>query len=416
MNPLDTLGTAIASLGSNKMRAGLTVLGIVIGVASVISLLSIGRGSQATITARIEALGTNLLFVRPGSTTARGVALGLGSPTTLTLEDAVALEDPTFAPSVLQTAAETTTNAQAVAGRENTFTRVLGVTSSYLEVRDYEVAEGRGVSPADVLNRMEVAVLGSRVAETLFPDRNPVGQTIRLNGRMFGVVGVLESKGGSGFGIEDDQIMVPLTTAHYRLNGSRTPQGDVTVSSITVQTVGEQSRADAEAEIETILRLRHRTTPEDGDDFTITSQQDTIETLEETTETFVLFLGAVAGISLLVGGIGIMNIMLVSVTERTREIGIRRAVGAKRRDILLQFVTEATVLSVGGGLAGVALGTALSQVLNGWTFVDQTFNTVISTDVAVFALVVSGMIGLFFGIYPAARAARLDPITALRHE
>ncbi|MCI0821313.1 MAG: ABC transporter permease, partial [Chloroflexi bacterium] len=349
MSPLTTLRTALSSIGANKLRAGLTLLGIVIGVAAVISLMSIGRGAQAAITERLEALGTNLLFVQPGAASQGNVFFGQGSASTLTLEDANALLDPVFAPSVAAVAPELRSNGQVVAGRENTFTQVIGVTPSYPAVRNVEIGSGDFISRGHVDNRSEVVVLGSGVSETLFGFRDPVGQTVRIDGRRFEVIGVLESQGGGAFGSFDDQVLVPITTAYYRLGAQRTPQGGVTVQTISVQVKSADSMDSAVREIGTVLRLRHRITGED--DFTINSQQETIEALEETTNTFVVFLGAIASISLLVGGIGIMNIMLVSVTERTREIGIRKAMGAKRKDIMLQFVTEATLLSLGGGLA-----------------------------------------------------------------
>jgi putative ABC transport system permease protein len=414
MSPLRTIRTAISSLGSNKLRAGLTLLGIVIGVTAVISLMAIGKGSQDAITSRIENLGTNLLFVRPGATSQEGVVGGLGSATTLTLEDGYALLNPLLAPSVAAVAPELSSFAQVVAGRENTSTQVVGVTPEYRFVRSYAVAFGHFISAGQVQNLSEVAVLGSRVSETLFGFRDPVGQTVRINGRRFTVVGVLESKGGTALGNADDQILVPITTAYYRLASQRTPQGGVSVQSINVQVLSGGVMDDAVQEIATVLRLRHRIT--DEDDFSITSQQETIEALEETTNTFVVLLGAIASISLLVGGIGIMNIMLVSVTERTREIGIRKAMGAKRRDILFQFVLEATLLSLGGGGVGVLLGLSLTKVLDGRSFGGQNFQTAFSGDIAVLALVVSAAIGLFFGIYPAMRASRLNPIEALRYE
>ncbi|MCH8847459.1 MAG: ABC transporter permease [Chloroflexi bacterium] len=414
MSPLTTLRTALSSIGANKLRAGLTLLGIVIGVAAVISLMSIGRGAQAAITERLEALGTNLLFVQPGAASQGNVFFGQGSASTLTLEDANALLDPVFAPSVAAVAPELRSNGQVVAGRENTFTQIIGVTPSYPSVRNVAVDSGEFITRGHVDNRSEVVVLGSSVSETLFGFRDPVGQTVRINGRRFEVIGVLESQGGGAFGSFDDQVLVPITTAYYRLGGQRTPQGGVTVQTISVQVKSADSMDSAVREIGTVLRLRHRITGED--DFTINSQQETIEALEETTDTFVVFLGAIASISLLVGGIGIMNIMLVSVTERTREIGIRKAMGAKRKDIMLQFVTEATLLSLGGGLAGVVVGLGLSRLLDGRSLGGQDFQTTFSGDIAVLALVVSGAIGLFFGIYPAMRAAALHPIDALRYE
>ena len=414
MTPLNILLTALSSLGSNKLRAGLTLLGIVIGVSAVISLMSIGKGAQEMITSRIESLGTNLLFVTPGSSSQGGIFGGQGSASTLTLDDAYALLDPVFAPSILAVAPALNSTGQVVAGRENTSTQIRGVTPEYQLVRSFPVGSGQFISAIHVQNRSEVAVLGSMISETLFGFRDPVGQRIRINGRQFTVIGVLQSKGGTGWSNQDNQVLVPITTAYYRLAARRTPQGSINVPNINVQVINGDHMDDAVQEIATVLRLRHRISGED--DFSIISQQETIEALEETTNTFVVFLGAIASISLLVGGIGIMNIMLVSVTERTREIGIRKAMGAKRRDILLQFISEATLLSLGGGGVGVLLGVVLSKLLDGQNLVGQTFQTVFSGDIALLALVVSAAIGLFFGIYPAMRAARLHPIEALRYE
>ena len=406
MNPLATLRVALASLAANKLRAALTLLGIIIGVSAVITLMAIGRGVQTSITASLQSLGTNLLFVQPSNSVPGGG---------LTLEDAYALEDPVFAPSVVAVAPELSNSGQAVAGRNNTSTQIVGVTPAYQTVRNFPIAAGRFITQGQLNNNSQVTVLGSGLAETLYGFRSPVGQTLRLNGKQFKVVGVLESKGGSFFGSFDDQALVPITTAYYRLGGERTPQGGVRVGNINVQ-VSEIEQVDsAVTEVATVLRLRHRITQED--DFIITSQQDTVETLEQTTDTFIMFLASIAGISLLVGGIGIMNIMLVSVTERTREIGIRKAMGAKRRDILLQFVAEATLLSLGGGAVGVMLGWALANLLNGSAILGgRPTPTAASPDIAILALAVSAGIGLFFGIYPAIRAASLHPIEALRHE
>ena len=415
MSPATTLRIALASLGANKLRAGLTLLGIVIGVAAVISLMSIGRGVQETITSRIQTLGTNLLFVRPGGVSQGGVSQGLGSAATLTLDDAYALVDPVFSPSVSAVAPELRTRGQVVAGRNNTSTQVVGVTPQYEFVRNFPVSSGEFISAGQLESNAQVAVLGAGVAETLFGFRDPVGQKVRINRRQFRVIGVLESKGSGFLGSLDDQVLVPITTAYYRLSSQRTAQGGINVDSINVKMPDVQSMDAALQEIVMVLRLRHRIT--EDDDFTVTSQQEAIEALEETTDTFVIFLGAIAGISLLVGGIGIMNIMLVSVTERTREIGIRKAMGAKRRDILLQFVSEATLLSLGGGGVGVLLGLLLTWALNGRTLLgNQPTQTAFSGDIAILALAVSAAIGLFFGIYPAVRAARLHPIDALRYE
>ena len=415
MTPLAIFATAASSIGMNKLRASLTLLGIVIGVAAVISLMAIGRGAQAAVTSSIESLGANLLFVRPGASTGfAGLVGSQGSASTLTFEDAYALVDSGMAPSIEAVAPELSSQGRIVAGRENTLTQVVGVTPEYEAVRNAPIATGQFISPAHLQSRSEVAVLGATTAETLFGLRDPMGQAIRINGRQFTVIGVLKSLGGAALGNQDDRVLVPLTTAYYRLSAQRTAQGEITVQNVNVQVKETADLDSAVQEIATILRLRHRLT--EDDDFAITSQVETIETLEATNETFVVFLGAIASISLLVGGIGIMNIMLVSVTERTREIGIRKAQGAKRRDILFQFVMEATLLSLGGGILGVALGIALSNVLDGRTLLGQSFTTVFNADVAVLALAVSAAIGLFFGIYPAIRAARLHPIEALRYE
>ncbi|MDA1349650.1 MAG: ABC transporter permease, partial [Chloroflexi bacterium] len=363
--------------------------------------------AQQAITSNIEALGTNLLFVRPEST-------ANGSVGTLTLEDAYALLDSVTAPSVSAVAPELNTSAQLVAGRENTFAQVLGVTPEYTSVRNQTVASGGFITGLHVQNASEVAVLGSQVAETLYGFRDPVGQNLKVNGRQFTVVGVLDSRGGSPLGNLDNQILVPVTTVYFRLASQRTVQGDITVQTVNVQVKDGEAMADAIQQIATTLRLRHRITGDD--DFTITSQEETIQTLEDTQETFVIFLGAIAGISLLVGGIGIMNIMMVSVTERTREIGIRKAMGAKWRDILYQFVSEATLLSFGGGIVGAIVGVTVSRALDGQTLGGQAFQTAVTGDITVLAVTVAAAIGLFFGIYPAARAANLHPIEALRYE
>ena len=413
MRPLDILRTAVWSLGSNKLRSGLTLLGIIIGVTAVIALMTIGRGVQQGITARIESQGANLLFVQPGSTTSGGLSGGQGSASSLTLEDALALVDPVFAPSVEAAAPQITTNAQVVAGRANTNTQVIGVTPEYSAVRNAVIETGRFISPADIQGNAQVVVLSASVSEDLFGLLSPVGQTVRINGRRFAIVGVLEDN-TVGFG-QSNQVLVPVTTAYYRLASQRTAQGGVSVQSINVQAASQEVMGNAELEVATILRLRHRITGDD--DFVISSQQGLIETLNETTTALVVFLGTVAGISLFVGGIGVMNIMLVSVTERTREIGIRKAIGAKRRDILFQFMTEAVILTMSGGLIGLVLGLSFGPLLNGRAVIgNRPMETGFSLDIAIIALVVSGAIGLFSGIYPALRAARMHPIDALRYE
>ena len=398
--------TALSSLGANKLRTALALLGIVIGVAAVISTMSAGRGAQQEIISRIGALGANLLFVYPQQTPN-------GVQGTLTLQDAYALIDPVSAPAVQRVAPEIGTVAEIVAGRENTFAQVIGVTPEYASVRNYDVTSGRFIAASHVRNVSDVVVLGSQLAEDLYGFRDPAGQRLRINGRRFTVIGVMESRGGANpFG--DSLVMVPLTTVYFRLDSQRTAQGDIAVQSINVQTVEGASPEDAIRQVTSILRLRHRIA--DADDFIVNSLEETIQTVEDASETFVVFLGTIAGISLLVGGIGIMNIMMVSVTERTREIGIRKAMGAKWRDILFQFVTEATLLSLGGGIVGAIAGVGLSRALDGRTVGGQTFQTAVTGDITVLAMAVAIAVGLFFGIYPAARAANLHPIEALRYE
>jgi len=414
MNIIETLKTSLRSILANKMRSSLTVLGIIIGVAAVISLMSIGRGSQSAITANIESLGTNLLFVRSGAATVSGVRQAQGSMTSLTLDDAEALADPLLAPAVKAVAPQVQTFAQVVAGRQNAFTQVLGVTPEYESVRNFPVAEGRFITDTDVKNRSLVVVLGSSVAETLYGDTSAIGQSIKISGRQFKVIGVLESKGSTGFGSSDDVIIAPVTTVQTRLYSQRTTSGSESVQTINVQVTSAKNTDAAIEQITAILRERHKITGED--DFTISSQQETIDTLKESTQVWVLFLGAIAGISLLVGGIGIMNIMLVSVTERTREIGIRKAIGAKKRDILLQFLVESAVLSLVGGGIGVLIGWGVSTLVSGINLGGTAITTVMSADILILAVSVSAAIGIIFGIYPAYRAARLNPIEALRYE
>ncbi|MFH1483992.1 MAG: ABC transporter permease [Chloroflexota bacterium] len=415
MNAPQTLRTASGALVANKMRSSLTVLGVIIGVTAVISLMSIGRGSQAAITSRIESLGTNLLFVRPGASSEAGARGAQGSAVSLTLEDAEALADPALAPSVAGVAPEVQTFAQAIAGRNNTRTQVVGVTPGYQFVRNFPVAEGNFISTSNVQSRSMVVVLGSNVAETLFGQVSAVGQSIRISGLQFKVIGVLKSKGGTGFGNADDVVLAPITTVQARLFRQRTAAGAQNVQTINVQAVSAKETDNAIQQISAILRQRHRIVVGE-DDFTITSQQETITALQESTQVWVVFLGAIAGISLLVGGISIMNIMLVSVTERTREIGVRKAVGAKRRDILLQFLVEAALLSLTGGGFGVLVGWGVSHFVSGLNLGGQAITTVVSADIVILAVSVSAAIGILFGLYPAYRAARLNPIEALRYE
>ncbi len=412
MSLVKILRTALTALATNKMRSALTVLGVIIGVAAVIALMSIGQGSQSAVTSQIESLGSNLLYVRAGASSQGMVRGAQGSANTLTLEDADAIAELS---SVAAVAPQTSAFAQIVAGSENTNTQIVGTTPDYLSVRNYEMAEGEFITDAQVEAKSLVAVLGSSVAETLFPDTDPVGQYIKINSRQFKVIGVLESKGSTGLGSQDEVVIAPITTVQYRLSSSQTVSGQKTVQTIYVQVVNSKKTDAAIQQITYLMEERHDITNGE-DDFTITSQQDTIDTLEESTQVWVILLGAIAGISLLVGGIGIMNIMLVSVTERTREIGIRKALGAKRRDILLQFLVEAALMSLIGGAIGVLVGWGISTIISGVTIGGTTIETVMTVNIPILAVCVSAAIGIIFGIYPAYRAARLNPIEALRYE
>ncbi|MBI2304284.1 MAG: ABC transporter permease [Chloroflexi bacterium] len=414
MNLLESFNVAFRGLMANKLRSSLTVLGIIIGVGAVISLMGVGRGAQATITSSIQSMGTNLLFVRPGAVREGGVQSAQGQRPTLTLEDAQALADPVAAPAVALVAPENQFFGQVVAGGQNVNTRILGVTPEYEGVRNFRVSDGEFVTQQQIAARSLVVVLGANVAETLFGDLSPVDQRIKINNRQFQVIGVLEKKGGTGMGNQDDLVVIPITTLQFRLMAQRTAQGGQTVASINVQVARAEDMALAKEQLAAILRTRHRIAGQD--DFTITSQDEILGAFAQVTGVLTLFLGSIAGISLLVGGIGIMNIMLVSVTERTREIGIRKAVGAKRRDILGQFLIEATVLSLVGGGGGLLLGWGISLALARINLNGQYINALITPDIVLLAVSVSAAIGLFFGIYPASRAARLNPIDALRYE
>jgi putative ABC transport system permease protein len=410
----ETLQISLKSLAANKLRTLLTALGIIIGVAAVVALLAIGQGSQQSITASITANGANLLTVRSGASRSGGVGGQVGSSQTLTIEDAEALADPANVPDASLVSPEYEGNAQLVAGSQNTNARVTGVVSAYLEVHNMALAEGDFISDDNVESVSNVVVLGANVAETLFPDGDVLGQSLRISGQKFTVVGVLEAKGGSGFGSTDDGVFVPLTTAQRKIFGGRALQGGAAlISSIAIQAKDEKSVDAALEEINQILRERHDL-PADGssDDFSVINQQDLLNSVAQTTQTLTLFLGAIAAISLVVGGIGIMNIMLVSVRERTREIGLRKALGARESDILTQFLIEALTISLLGALIGLALGVSIALAVN--VFASMTATP--SVGAAALAVGFAMAIGLFFGIAPARSAARLDPIDALRYE
>ncbi|MHB1414705.1 MAG: ABC transporter permease [Chloroflexota bacterium] len=418
MSPLESLHIALRGLSANKLRSALTMLGIIIGVGAVIALMSVGKGAEATVLGQIQSMGTNLLFVSPGTTQQGGVTAAVGSASTLTYEDAQAIA--TNIPTVTMVAPEAMTQAQVVFGPVNTRTRITGTTPDYEAVRNFHVVAGEFFTSQQVDSVSLVAVLGSYTAQQLFGEMNPIGQSVRITGMMpgstgftFRIIGVMESKGSQATGNQDDVIFVPITALQQRLAVQRTASGSHSVSTINVQVADEKMMTQAVQQIGDLLRQRHRVAQ---DDFLIRSQEDMLETASEVTGVMTLLLGAIAGISLVVGGIGIMNIMLVSVTERTREIGIRKAVGARRKDILLQFLLESAVLSVLGGAAGIAIGVGIARVISGLSLSGQTLTAVVTPDAILLACGVSAAIGLFFGIYPATRAARLHPIEALRYE
>jgi len=415
MNPTESVRVALRALGTNKLRAALTMLGMIIGVGSVIALLAIGQGVQASVAAQIGGLGSNLLFVAPGATTRGGVQGQAGSAATLTAEDATAILASGRVPEAVAVAPESARSAQLVANGQNTNTRVLGVTPDYQSVRGLHLGRGDFISPEQLAGRSLVAVIGPSTAATLFGADDPIGQTVRTDTVPLRVIGVLEPRGAGLAGNQDDVLLVPLTTAQSRLGRTQTAGGGQAVSQIYVQlSDGTAATAQAATEHTTVLlRERHRVAT---DDFTIRSQQDLLATAGTISGILTVFLGAVAGISLVVGGIGIMNIMLVSVTERTREIGIRKAIGAKRSDILTQFLIEAVVVSVAGGALGILLGAGGAHLLNGLPLGGQALQTVVSADAVTLAVAVSAAVGLFFGVYPAVRASRLNPIQALRAE
>ena len=400
---------ALESLSGNKLRSGLTVLGIVIGVAAVIAMLAVGKGAEASITGSISGIGTNLLFVFRGDP-----ANDIRNPKPLTLGDADALRDQFAAPSIEAVAPALQGSGTVSFGGEQSTPDILGVTPDYFQVRNYNITEGEYITEEHMLGRASVALLGPEVAETLFGHSDGVtGETIRIEGQPYRVIGVLESKGGGAFGSEDNQVLIPFTTAQARLIRRSTSDR---VDIIFVQAVSGDVVDQASDEITTILRTRHRT-PVGADDFTIFTQQDLLSTFQSITGILTIFLGGIAGISLLVGGIGIMNIMLVSVTERTREIGLRKALGARRRDILTQFLTESSLLSLIGGIIGIIFGWLIAFAVGKIAEANNTaFTPVVGLDAVTLATLFSAAVGLFFGIYPANRAASLEPVEALRYE
>jgi putative ABC transport system permease protein len=396
---------ALRALRRNKMRSILTALGIIIGVASVVAMVAVGNGAQARITSQVAALGQNLLTVMAGSRKSGGVQSGLGSASAITLTDAEAIGREV--PDVVAISPEVSTTAQAIANGRNWSTSVVGESQDYLKIRDWKLATGAMFNERDVRSAAKVAVIGSKTANELFGPLNPVGQSVRIKNIPFIIIGLLESKGaGMGGANQDDRIIIPYTTAMKRITG------DKYLRSVNVQIRSSERMEIAQQQITSLLRQRHRLAEGHDDDFNIFNQKEIADTVNSISVVITLLLGSVAGISLVVGGIGIMNIMLVSVTERTREIGIRIAVGAQPGDIRLQFLIEAVTLSLLGGLTGVLAGVGASKLVS----VFASFNAVVSVGSIMLAFGVSSAIGVFFGFYPAHKAAALNPIEALRYE
>ncbi len=406
MNFFENIRVAFRGLKSNKLRSALTMLGIIIGVGAVIVMVAIGQGAKASVTNQIQGLGSNLLIVTPGQSNTGGVRGGAGSMSNITMDDVSAIQSN--ADAVQAVAPTANTQGQVVLGSQNTATQIIGTTPSYAEVRNQPVAMGRFISEKDLKDNAKVAVVGTTVVQDLLGSSNAniVGKVIEINRVPFQVIGVLQSKGSTGANNNDDQIIVPITTAQTRLIGSKS------VRTVYVEAKSSDQMNTAYVEIEQVLRHRHRLTMSASDDFTITSQTDILSTAEGVTQSLTLLLSGIAAISLLVGGIGIMNIMLVSVTERTREIGIRKAIGAKRRTIMFQFLIEAVFLSALGGVLGILFGAGGSALLN--KFAGMTSQ--MSASSVVMAFIFSAAIGIIFGVFPAQKASKLDPIDALRYE
>jgi len=403
----ETIGVALGALRANKLRSFLTMLGVVIGVGAVIAVVALGRGAQQSVNARISALGTTLLTVFPGQVVRAGVAAETDRAA-LTISDAQALEAAN-SPLITAVQPEMSRNFQVQYLTLNTNTSVIGTTANYLEVRKYNLASGRMFTELDDKESRRVAVLASTVAENL-GSQSPsdlVGAHVRVRGIQFEIIGVLSPKGSTGgFGNPDDQVLIPLGTAQFRVFGTDR------IRQIGVIAASEEKIPNTMAEIQKVLRREHRLRPGRDDDFQIRSQADFLSTLGETTQIFTFLLSGIAAVSLLVGGIGIMNIMLVSVTERTREIGVRKALGATPRNILLQFLIEAVVLCLLGGIGGVILGAGGAVALAKF----GNFNTAVAPSSILLAFFFSGFVGILFGVWPARRAASLDPITSLRYE
>ena len=408
MNLGQAILEALESLASNKLRSILTILGIVIGVGAVIAMLAVGTGAQDTITGSISGIGSNLLFIFRGNQTTE-----VSRVAPLTLEDAEAMLDQFQAPSVDKVAPVVNDDVKISYAGKSVSTSLAGVTPAYADARNYAVTEGEFITADQYLGQASVVLIGPDVADELFDRREGlVGETVRIEGQPFRITGILESKGGSAFGSQDNVIMVPFSTAQARITRRSFNRVDL----ILVSVLSADQMGQATEEISQILRNRHRTKIGE-DDFTVFSQQDFVSTAKTITGVLTIFLGGIAGISLLVGGIGIMNIMLVSVTERTREIGLRKALGARKKDILIQFLTESSLLSLFGGVVGIGLGWLIAFIVGKIAAASGTpFYPKVGLEAVLLATVFSTAVGLFFGIYPANRAANLEPVEALRYE
>lgn len=399
-----TVFISLRALRRNKLRSGLTALGIIIGVASVVAMVAVGNGAQERITSQVSALGQNLLTIFAGNRKSGGVSSGLGSASTITLADAEAIKREVR--DVIAVSPEISTTGQAIANGRNWSTSVVGESAEYLSIRSWKLSSGSMFTEREIRGAAKVAVIGSKTARELFGPANPVGQPVRIGNIPFIIIGLLETKGTSMGQNQDDRIIIPFTTAMKRITG------DKYLRSVNIQISDADKMATAEQQITSLLRQRHRLTKDKTDDFNIFNQKEIADTVGSISKVITLLLGSIASLSLVVGGIGIMNIMLVSVTERTREIGIRMAIGAQPSAIKLQFLIEAITLSLFGGLVGVLLGVGISHSVR--FFAD--FKAVVSLDSILLAFGVSFAIGVFFGFYPARKAAALDPIDALRYE
>jgi putative ABC transport system permease protein len=407
---LGSIRIALRALRVNRMRSALTMLGIIIGVAAVIAMVGVGAGATARIQQQIQSIGSNLIMVMPGSISTNGVRLGSGAMASLTQDDAKAIAAE--CPSVALAAPTVRGGVQVVYGNNNWATNAQGVTPDYMTIRDYTMLSGQFFTTQDVDAAAKVAVLGETVAENLFGDSDPTGQVVIIKNVPFTVAGVLTPKGQSPTGQDqDDVILLPISTAMQKVLGANRANAQA-VGSLTVQAISPQAMDQAIQEMEALLRERHRILPGLEDDFTIRNLTEVFQAQETSAQVMSILLGAIASVSLIVGGIGIMNIMLVSVTERTREIGLRQAVGAKTRDILLQFLVEAVTLSLLGGIVGIAVGLAASLLISHFA----KWSTAVSPLSILLAFLFSALVGVFFGYYPARKAAFMDPIEALRYE